>query len=48
MALTKEIIEDKIEVTGEHRNVQVRTATVVKEASLLSCSRYLFQYSLTD
>ena len=31
MALTKEIIEDKIEVVGEHKNVQVRTATVIKE-----------------
>ena len=31
MALTKETIEDKIEVVGEHKAVQVRTATVVKE-----------------
>lgn len=31
MALTKEIIEDKIEIVGEHKNVQVRTATVIKE-----------------
>ena len=31
MALTKEIIEDKIEVVGEYKNVQVRTATVIKE-----------------
>tara|TARA_Y100000004_G_scaffold26511_1_gene26857 strand:+ start:1614 stop:1895 length:282 start_codon:yes stop_codon:yes gene_type:complete len=31
MALTKEIIEDKIEVVGEYKSVQVRTATVVKE-----------------
>ena len=31
MALTKEVIEDKIEVVGEHKAVQVRTATVVKE-----------------
>jgi len=31
MALTKEIIEDKIEVVGDLRHVQIRKATVVKE-----------------
>jgi acetoin utilization deacetylase AcuC-like enzyme len=31
MALTKEIIEDKIEIVGEHKNIQIRTATVIKE-----------------
>ena len=31
MALTKETIEDKIEIVGEHKNIQVRTATVIKE-----------------
>ena len=31
MALTKEVIEDKIEVVGNYKSVQVRTATVVKE-----------------
>ena len=31
MALTKEITEDKIEVVGLYKAVQVRTATVVKE-----------------
>ena len=30
MALTEETIEDKIEVVGEFRQVQVRTATVIK------------------
>ena len=34
MALTKEIIEDKIEVVGEYRNIQVRTATIIKEDDL--------------
>jgi len=29
--ITKEIIEDKIEIVGEFKNVQVRTATVIKE-----------------
>ena len=31
MAIEKEIIEDKIEVIGEYKAVQIRTATVVKE-----------------
>ena len=31
MALEKEIKQDKIEVVGDYRAVQVRTATVVKE-----------------
>jgi len=31
MALTKTITIDKIEVVGEHKAVQVRTATVVAE-----------------
>lgn len=31
MALTKETTEDKIEVVGDYKAVQVRTATVVKE-----------------
>ena len=31
MAITKEIIEDKIEIVGEHKNIQVRTATIIKE-----------------
>ena len=31
MAITKEAVEDKIEIVGEHKNIQVRTATVIKE-----------------
>ena len=31
MALTKETIEDKIEIVGEHKNIQIRTATIIKE-----------------
>ena len=30
MALTEETIQDKIEIVGEHKHVQVRTATVIK------------------
>ena len=31
MSITKETVEDKIEVVGEHKNIQIRTATVIKE-----------------
>lgn len=31
MAITKEIIQDKIEVVGKFKHIQVRTATVIKE-----------------
>jgi len=31
MALTKEVINDKYEVVGEHKHIQVRAATIVKE-----------------
>ena len=31
MAITKEIIQDKIEVVGEFKIIQVRTATIIKE-----------------
>lgn len=31
MALTKETIEDKIEVVGDFKSLQIRTAVVIKE-----------------
>ena len=31
MAITKETVEDKIEIVGERKNIQIRTATVIKE-----------------
>ena len=31
MALTKETIQDKIEVVGDFKHIHVRTATVIKE-----------------
>ena len=31
MALTKEIIEDKIEVVGEYKYIQIRTCTIIKD-----------------
>ena len=31
MAITKTIIDDKIEIVGDYKAMQVRTATVIKE-----------------
>ena len=31
MAITKEIIEDKIEVVGDYKHIQIRAAVVIKE-----------------
>lgn len=31
MAITKTIVDDKIEVVGDYKFIQVRTATVIKE-----------------
>ena len=31
MAITKETVEDKIEVVGDYKTIQIRTATVIKE-----------------
>ena len=31
MAITKEVIEDKIEIVGDTKEIQIRTATVIKE-----------------
>ena len=31
MTITKEVVQDKIEVVGDFKHIQVRTATVIKE-----------------
>ena len=31
MAITKETVEDKIEIIGDYKTISVRTATVIKE-----------------
>ena len=31
MAITKEIVEDKLEIVGEFKKIHVRTATIIKE-----------------
>ena len=40
MALTKVITEDKIEIVGEHKHVQVRTCTKVLEDGVELSSGY--------
>ena len=50
MALEKQIIEDKIEIVGEHRAVQVRTATIIKEDDVelsKSFSRHVLECVIT-
>ena len=31
MAITKETVQDKIEVVGDFKHIQIRTATIIKE-----------------
>ena len=31
MALTKTQVEDKIEIVGDYKHIQIRTATIIKE-----------------
>ena len=40
MALTKEIVVDKIEIVGDYKHVQVRTATRVLEDGVVLSSSY--------
>ena len=46
MAITKEIIEDKIEIIGEGKDIQVRTATIIKEDGV-ELTRSFHRHSLT-
>ena len=49
MAITKELIEDKIEVVGDYKTIQVRTATVIKEDGVeLSRSFHRHALQCTD
>ena len=49
MALTEETIEDKIEVVGDYKLVQVRTATVIKKDGVeLTRSFHRHSVSPTD
>ena len=40
MALTKEVVVDKIEIVGDYKHVQVRTATRVLEDGVVLSSSY--------
>ena len=31
MAITKEIVQDKLEIVGDFNHIQIRTATIIKE-----------------
>jgi len=33
MAITKTMVDDKIEVVGDYKTIQVRTATIIKEGT---------------
>jgi hypothetical protein len=46
MALTEETVQDKIEVVGDYRMVQVRTATVIKRDGT-EISRSFHRHTLT-
>ena len=46
MALTEETIEDKIEIVGDHKHVQVRTATIIKRDGTV-ISRSFHRHSLS-
>ena len=51
MALTKETVEDKIEIVGDYKAVQVRTATVIKDDGTeisRSFHRHVLQCSTKD
>ena len=39
MALTEETVQDKIEIVGDFKHVQVRTATVIKRDGVEEISR---------
>ena len=45
MAITKELTEDKIEVVGDYKTIQVRTATVIKEDGVV-LSRSFHRHAL--
>ena len=45
MAITKELIEGKIEIVGDYKSIQVRTATVIKEGGV-EISRSFHRYVL--
>jgi len=51
MALTEETVQDKIEIVGDYKHVQVRTATVIKRDGTeisRSFSRHVVALTMTS
>ena len=46
MAITKELIVDKVTVVGDYKNIEVRTVTVIKEDNV-EISRSFHRHTLT-
>ena len=46
MALNKTVLDDKIEIVGQHKSIQVRTATVIDEDGA-ELSRSFHRHALT-
>ena len=46
MALTESTVEDKIEIVGDHKNIQIRTATVISRDGT-EISRSFHRHSLS-
>tara|TARA_R110002153_G_C13155829_1_gene482520 strand:- start:83 stop:340 length:258 start_codon:yes stop_codon:yes gene_type:complete len=40
MAITKEVVVDRVEVLGDHKQLQVRTATRIKEDGVVLSETY--------
>lgn len=49
MALEKRVVEDKIEIVGDHKHIQVRTATqIVEDGTVISSSFHRHVLSPSD
>ena len=46
MALNKRVLDDKIEIVGQHKSIQIRTATVIDEDGA-ELSRSFHRHALT-
>ena len=48
MAITKEIVQDKLEIVGDFKHIQVRTATIIKEDGVEISRSYHRQFITPD
>ena len=46
MTITKEVVQDKIEVVGDFKHIQVRTATIIKEDGV-EISRFFHRHVIS-